>query len=257
MKQITINFEENKVVEFHSSGDSTTYSIDTSEGFDLISKAYLRAGWDNKYVYSFTWMGRPIIQLPDDVMRIQELIYMIQPDVLIEIGVAHGGSLIFYASLMEAMGKGRVVGVDLEIRAHNRLEIERHRMFSRIDLIEGDSINKNTVDDVRSRIHSGDKVMVLLDGNHSYKHVLAELEIYGELVSKDSYILAMDGIQRDLVGAPRSSEDWSWNNAANAAEDFVKANKNFILDYPAPLFNEGKVTNPVTYWPSAYVKKIA
>ena len=256
MKQITINFDENKVEEFCTSGESITYSIDTAEGFDLISKAYLRAGWDNKYVYSFTWMGRPIIQLPDDVMRIQELIYMVQPDILIEIGIAHGGSLIFYASLMEAIGRGRVVGVDLEIRAHNRLEIEKHRMFSRIDLIEGDSINKSTVDDVKTRIHSGDKVMVLLDGNHSYKHVLTELEIYGELVTKDSYILAMDGIQRDLVGAPRSSDDWGWNNAANAAEDFVKANKNFILDYPGPLFNEGKITNPVTYWPSAYVKKI-
>ncbi len=257
MKQITINFDENKVEEFYATGESKAYSIDTSEGFDLISKAYLRAGWDNKYVYSFTWMGRPIIQLPDDVMRIQELIYRIQPDILIEIGIAHGGSLIFYASLMEAIGRGRVVGVDLEIRAHNRLEIEKHRMFSRIDLIEGDSINESTVDKVKARILSGDIVMVLLDGNHSYKHVLAELEIYGELVSKDSYILAMDGIQRDLVGAPRSSKDWSWNNAANAAEDFVKRNKNFIIEYPGPLFNEGKVTNPVTYCPSAYVKKIA
>ena len=256
MKKITIDFEKNIVRGFYSEEDSRVYSLDTPEAFELVAKAYLRAGWDNKYVYSFTWMGRPIIQLPDDMLRIQELIYKIKPDVVLEIGVAHGGSLIFYASLMEAMGKGRVIGVDLEIRAHNRVEIESHEMFHRIDLIEGDSTDEKTIELVKKYINNTDKVMVLLDGNHSYEHVLRELTLYGKLVSKDSYILAMDGIQRDLVGAQRSNEDWIWNNAANAAENFVENNKNFVIDYPLPLFNEGNVISPVTYWPSAYIRKI-
>lgn len=257
MKKITIDFENSTVSHLSSDAGSSTYPLGTADAFDLIAKAYLRAGWDNKYVYSFTWMGRPIIQLPDDMIRIQELIYKVKPDILIEIGVAHGGSLIYYSSLMEAMGKGRVIGVDLEIRAQNRVAIEKHEMFHRIDLVEGNSIDQKTLELVKKYIKSDDKVMVLLDGNHSYEHVLSELNLYGDLISRGSYILAMDGIQRDLVGAPRSNEDWSWNNAANAAEDFVRNNQNFIIDYPMPVFNEGKVVNPVTYWPSAYIKKIA
>ena len=238
-------------------GEKTSrYVLDTSEAFDAVAKAYLRVGWDNKYVYSFAWMGRPIIQLPDDMIRAQELIYAVKPDVLVEIGVAHGGSLVFYAGLMKAMGKGRVVGVDVEIRPHNRVAIETHEMADRITLVEGDSVAPATIEAIRNLIREGETVMVFLDGKHTYEHVSRELELYGPLISKGSYILAMDGIQRDLVGAMRSQPDWDRNNAAVAAEDFVKRHPEFVISEPGPVFNEGNVSNFVTYWPSAYLRRI-
>ena len=127
------------VVTAHEGGETRTFGIGTPEAFSLISAAWLRSGWDNKHVYSFTWLGRPIIQLPEDMVRIQEVVYNVKPDVIIETGVAHGGSLIFYAGLCQMMGKGRVIGVDVEIRPHNRKAIEAHALKPWITLIEGDS----------------------------------------------------------------------------------------------------------------------
>ncbi len=252
MKTI-IDTDEQEVVVID--GDKTVrHKLATEEAFDAVAKAYLRAGWDNKYVYSFTWMGRPIIQLPDDMVRAQELIYAIKPDILVEIGVAHGGSLVFYASLMEAMGKGRVIGVDIEIRAHNRKAIEAHEMAHRITLIEGDSVASKTVSAVRSAM-AGGTVMVFLDGKHTRDHVLRELALYAPMVTPGSYILAMDGIQKDLVGAPRSQPDWDWNNSTQAAQIFVAENPDFELVEPEPLFNEGTVAHFVTYWPGAYIRR--
>jgi cephalosporin hydroxylase len=123
----------------------------------------LRAGWDSKYVYGFSWLGRPVIQLPEDLIRIQELIYALQPDVIVETGVAHGGSLIFYPGLCTAIGKGRVIGIDIEIRPPNRAAIEAHRLAPLISL-------------VRAQIGSAETVLVLLDSNHGKAHVAAELE---------------------------------------------------------------------------------
>ena len=141
-------------------GEISHFPMETAEAFDAVARAYLRAGWDTKYVYSFSWLGRPIIQLPDDMIRAQELIYRVKPDILVEIGVAHGGSLIYYASIMNAMDKGRIIGIDVEIRKHNRKEIEEHSMFDRISLIAGDSIADTTLDQVKSQISEGDVVMV-------------------------------------------------------------------------------------------------
>ena len=155
-------------------GRVTTHAIGSPEAFRLISAVYLRSGWDAKYVYSFTWMGRPIIQLPDDLVRLQEVIYAVKPDVIVEIGIAHGGSLVFYASLMKAMGRGRVVGVDITIRPHNRAAIEAHEMFSLITLIEGNSVADDTVRRVQEQIKPGERVLIFLDGCHTKAHVTAE-----------------------------------------------------------------------------------
>jgi cephalosporin hydroxylase len=252
----TIDTDRAEVV-IEGDGKISRFPMDTAEAFDAVARAYMRVGWDNKYVYSFSWLGRPIIQLPDDMIRVQELIYRVKPDVLVEIGVAHGGSLIYYASIMRAMGKGQVIGVDVEIRKHNRKAIEEHEMFDRISLIEGDSIADSTLDQVKNRISKGEVVMVFLDGNHSYQQVLQELELYSPIISKGSYILAMDGIQEDLVGAPRSNPDWGHNNSAAAARDFVKQNPSFEISEPGPEFNEGNVEKFVTYWPSAYIRRKA
>jgi cephalosporin hydroxylase len=240
-----------------SQGDAT-HAIGTPEAFAIVSKAWLRSGWDAKHVYSFSWMGRPIIQLPEDMVRLQEVIYSVKPDVIIETGIAHGGSLIFYASLCKAMGRGRVVGVDIEIRPHNRAAIESHEMYADyITMFEGSSVDPAIVGKVREQIKPGETTLILLDSNHTKAHVAAELEAYASMVSVGSYIVATDGIMGHLGNAPRTQPDWTWNNPEEAAREFAEKNKNFVLETPAFVFNEGVITQPITYWPGAWLKRIA
>ena len=252
---ITID-EARGLVTVDGPDGSATHPMASPEAFKIVSDAWIRCGWDAKYVYSFSWMGRPIIQLPDDMVRIQEVIYAIKPDVIIETGVAHGGSLIFYASLCKAMGKGRIVGIDIEIRPHNRAAIEAHEMSPLIALIEGSSVDAAVVDQVKTHIKPGETVLVLLDSNHTKAHVLAELEAYGPMVTQGSYIVATDGIMAQVAGAPRSAPDWDWNNPISAVEAFVANHAEFVLEEPAFPFNEGVTRDRVTYWPSAYLKRI-
>ncbi|MBN2478790.1 MAG: class I SAM-dependent methyltransferase [Parachlamydiales bacterium] len=252
---IRIDLKNNKV-SLEEKDSVQEFNLDSPEAFDLISQAWLRCGWDTKYVYSFTWLGRPIIQLPEDLMRIQEVIFNIQPDVIIETGIAHGGSLIFYASLCKALNKGKVIGIEVEMRSQNKLAIENHCLSSYISIIEGSSIDPSIINQTKKCIGKNDKVLVLLDSCHTKQHVLKELEAYGPLISKGSYIVAMDGIMHQVVGAPRSQKDWEWNNPMQAAIEFVKSNSEYIIEEPAFLFNEGKIQKRITYWPSAFIKKI-
>lgn len=210
-----------------------------------------------KYVYGFTWMGRPVIQLPEDMIRIQEVIWRIRPDVIVETGVAHGGSLIFYASLFEAMGHGHVIGIDIDIREHNRAAIEAHPLSHRIELIQGSSTSPCTVSAVRHRVTPDESVLVVLDSDHSRAHVEAELDHYAPMVSPGSYIVACDGIMAQLAGAPRTAPDWTWNNPTAAVEAFLARNPNFVLDEPGFPFNEGIVRQRVTYWPKAFVRRVS
>jgi cephalosporin hydroxylase len=235
----------------------TVCAIGSPEAFAIISRAWLRSGWDNKYVYGFTWMGRPIIQLPEDMVRIQEVIHAVRPEVIIETGVAHGGSLVYYASLCKGMERGRVIGIDIEIRPHNRVAIEEHPLSSFITLIEGSSIDPAIIAEVKAQTGAAKSVLVLLDSCHSKEHVLAELNAYSPLVSPGSYIVAMDGIMQDLAGAPRSQPDWTWNNPCGAAAEFVKENPHFRVEEPGYLFNEGNITQRVTYWPSAFLRRLS
>jgi cephalosporin hydroxylase len=252
---ITID-EANGLVIVDGPDGKVTHSMASAEAFNIVSDAWVRCGWDAKYVYSFSWMGRPIIQLPDDMVRIQEVIYAVKPDVIVETGVAHGGSLIFYASLCKAMGRGRIVGIDIEIRPHNRAAIEAHEMMPLITLIEGSSVAPEVVDAVKALIQPGETVLVLLDSNHTKAHVLAELEAYGPTVTEGSYIVATDGIMAKVVGAPRTQPDWTWNNPLNAAEEFAATHPEFVIEEPAFPFNEGAVTDRVTYWPSGFLKRV-
>jgi cephalosporin hydroxylase len=232
------------------------YKLASAEGFAAVSRAWLRSGWDAKHVYSFTWMGRPIIQLPEDMLRIQEVIFTVKPDVLIETGVAHGGSLVFYASLFKAMDKGRVIGIDVEIRPHNRAAIEAHPLSDRIALIEGSSTDTAVVEQVRNLVGPEEAVLVVLDSNHAKDHVLAELRAYGPLVSIGSYIIASDGLMEQVAGAPRTNDDWSWNNPRQAALQFAREDARFELHEPNWLFNEGAVRERVTYWPDAFLRRV-
>lgn len=239
------------------SGETHDCKLGSREGFELLSRLWLRAGWDTKYVYTFTWLGRPVIQLPDDLVRVQEVIYQQKPDVIVETGVAHGGSLVFYAGLCRAMGRGRVIGVDIQIRAHNRAAIEAHELADLITIVEGSSIDPGIVDRVAGMIRPSETVFVILDADHTKRHVLAELEAYSQLVSVGSYIVAADGIMEMLVGAPRSREDWAWNNPKAAARKFVGTHPDFILDEPPFAFNEGVVKDRVvTYWPGAFLRRV-
>jgi cephalosporin hydroxylase len=185
----------------------------------------------NKYSYNFSWMGRPIIQYPQDMLAMQEIIYALKPDIIIETGIAHGGSLIYYASLLELIGKGKVIGIDIDIREHNRIEIENHPMYKRIQMIQGSSIDPKIIEHLHSEIKKDDIVMVLLDSNHTHEHVLEELKLYHPLVSKDSYLVVFDTIIEDM---PKGMYDRPWdvgNNAKTAVIEFLKENTDFEIDH--------------------------
>jgi cephalosporin hydroxylase len=252
---ITVDIERG-TISVDENGLTRDYQLDTPEAFKIISDIWLRAGWDNKYVYSFTWLGRPLIQLPEDMIRLQELIHTVRPDVIVETGVAHGGGLIYYASLCKVMDHGRVIGIDIEIRPHNRQAIEAHRLFPLITLIEGSSVEPSVVEQVKSQITPDENAIVFLDSCHEKEHVLAELRAYSSLVKPGSYLVAMDGIMEQLTGAPRSAPDWAWNNPRQAALEFVAENNDFVIEEPRFAFNEGNVTERVTYWPSAFIKRL-
>jgi len=234
----------------------TKRDLYSRDGWELITREWVRVGWNQKYVYTFTWFGRPIIQLPDDLVRIQEVIYRVKPDVIVETGVAHGGSLIFYSTLFQALGKGRVIGVDIEIRDHNRDAIERHELAHRISLVDGSSTDPDVVKRVESLIRPGESVLVLLDSNHTKAHVATELDLYHRLVTPGSYIVATDGIMKDLSDVPRGKPDWAWNHPSAAAEEFARAHPEFAIEQPEWPFNESELRANVTHWPRAYLRRL-
>ena len=160
---LTIDEAQGRVTVRHADGTAEEHALDTPEAFEAVSAAWLRCGWDARYVHGFTWLGRPVIQLPEDMIRIQEVIWHVRPDVVVETGVAHGGSLIFYASLFEAMGHGRVIGIDVDIREYNRVAIEAHPLAARVTLVEGNSAAAGTLAAVRHSIGPTESVLVILD----------------------------------------------------------------------------------------------
>lgn len=232
--------------------------IGSKKGFEISTKFWLRSGWDQKYVYSFSWMGRPIIQLPDDLIRLQEVIYQVKPNIIIETGIAHGGGLIFYSSLLaNIVKKFKVIGIDVDIRRHNRKAITKHPLYKHITMLEGSSIDKEIIIKLKKLVSNKDKILVILDSNHSTDHVLEELKIYSKFVSKNSYIIACDGIQKYMLNAARSKNDWNTNNPITAIKKFLKVSKNFKVNKSNFIFNESKIKkNLVTYWPNAYLKRI-
>lgn len=247
---------EARSVALEEGGKSEALPLYGKRAFEAVSQLWLKLSWVQKYSYTFTWMGRPIIQHPEDMARMQEAIYFLKPDVIIETGIAHGGSLVFSASLMKAMGRGRaVVGVDIEIRPHNRKAIERHELFPMIRLVEGDSAAPEIVARAASHVRPGDTVLVILDSNHSRAHVLRELEAYHRLVTPGSYIVATDGIMRDLWDVPRGEPGWKTDNPAQAARDFVAAHPEFAIEPPRWRFNESPLDSAITGWPDAWIRR--
>lgn len=205
-----------------------------------------------KYSYNFNWLGRPIIQFPQDIIAMQEIIWRVKPDLVIETGIAHGGSLIFYASMLELLGSnGEVLGIDIDIRKHNRKEIENHSMFKRITMIEGSSIDKDITKQVRDFAKEKKNVLVVLDSNHTHEHVLKELKLYSSLVAKDSYLIVFDTIIEDMPKNYFSDRPWGkGNNPKTAVWEFLKINDRFEVDKAI----ENKLL--ITVSPDGYLKCI-
>lgn len=216
------------------------------------AKKFNDASNSNQYSYNFSWMGRPIIQYPQDMIAMQEIIWEVKPDLIIETGIAHGGSLIYYASLLELIGKGEVLGIDIDIRAHNKAEIEKHPMYKRIKMLEGSSISESIVEQVKTAALGKEKILVCLDSNHTYEHVLSELRLYTPFVSVGSYIVVFDTIVEDLPDN-YFKEERPWgigNNPKTAVWEFLKDNDNFIVD----RFIDNKLLISVA--PDGYLKRI-
>ncbi len=247
---------EAKTLTMDCAGQTKVLDLYSKAAFEAVSREWVRVGWNQKYQYTFSWMGRPIIQLPEDMIRIQEAIFQIKPDVIIETGVAHGGSLIFYSSLCKAMEKGRVIGIDIEIRPHNRAAIEAHPLSDRIRLIEGSSTAPEIVAQVKSMVKPEETILVILDSNHTYSHVLDELETYADLVTPGSYIVATDGIMYDLADVPRGHPEWVTDNPTQAARDFASKHPEFVIEQPSWPFNESELNQNITHWPEAWLKRI-
>lgn len=185
-----------------------------------------------KYTYNFTWMGRPIIKYPQDVQIMQELIWNVKPDLIIETGIAHGGSIIFSSSMMELLGNGgKVIAVDIDIRQHNREEIEKHPMMKNITMLQGSSVDEKIVKQIADYAKGFKKVMVVLDSNHSHEHVYRELELYTPLVSLDSYILLPDTFVEFFPKGYVTDRPWDvGNNPYTAMESFLKTTTQFVKD---------------------------
>jgi cephalosporin hydroxylase len=254
--RLTIDTDK-KILQSWKFSKKTQCNLYSKKAFELISDIWLTVGWNEKYPYTFTWMGRPVIQLPEDMLRTQEVIFQLKPDIIIETGIAHGGSLIYYASLCKLIGKGRVIGVDIDIREHNRNAIEAHPLFPMLTLIQGSSVDPAIVSKVKSLIVPGETVLILLDSCHTRAHVKAEIEAYHVMVTKGSYIVATDGIMKDLGNVPRGRKEWTTDNPCNAAKDFVRKHKNFSIETPPWLFNESKLDKNVTHWPGAWIKRVS
>lgn len=252
--KVTIDTDAGVLVHQTEAG-SHEMPLYTTEGFELLSELWVKVGWNQKYPYTFSWLGRPVIQLPEDLIRLQEVVWALRPDLIIETGVAHGGSAVFLAGLCRLAGRGRVVAVDVEIRPHNRAAIEDHSLSDLITLIEGDSVAPETVESVRRHVATEDTVLVILDSNHSKEHVEAELEAYSPLVSAGSYIVATDGVMREVWDTPRGDMSWASDHPASAAAAFLSRHEEFVLDPPSWSFNESDLVRPVTHWPDAWLRK--
>lgn len=223
----------NEIERFAAEVEANIDGLHEDQDVQALSRIWLREITRHKYAYNFRWMGRPIIQFPQDMIAMQELIWNIQPDLIIETGVAHGGSALYYASLLELLGgDGYVLGVDIDIRAHNRTEIERHPMSKRLRLIQGSSIDPETVRQVAEHVRGKQRVLVVLDSNHTHEHVLAELQAYSPFVTRDSYLVVYDTLLEDMPEDLQAS-DRPWgrgNNPKTAVHQFLGENDRFEID---------------------------
>jgi len=223
------SFEQEVKDRIAANGGNATLRADAA--------AFMKSSLGPQYSYNFSWLGRPIIQYPQDMIAMQEIIWSVQPDLIIETGIAHGGSLIFSASMLElnaACGgpaDAKVVGIDIDIRAHNRAAIEAHPMFRRISMIQGSSIAPEIVAQVKAHAEGRRRVLISLDSNHTHDHVLAELEAYAPLTSVGSYCVVFDTVVEDTPECCPSDRPWGKdNNPKTAVWEYLKHHPEFEID---------------------------
>jgi cephalosporin hydroxylase len=238
-------------------GERAELPLYSSDAFRILSHHWLRVGWSVGHWQTFAWHGLQMLQLPEDVLRLQEAILRLSPDVIVETGVFSGGSSAFFASLCRIMGKGRVVSIEARLRPEVRQAIAAHPLSSYIDLIEGNSVAPAVVDAVKARIAPGQGVFIFLDSDHGRQHVLAELEAYAPLVTVGSFIVAADGVMRVLTDVPNGSAEWCTDNPAAAAREFlVRHPTEFELAPPAPAHPQGFAPG-LTYFQDGWLRRIA
>lgn len=229
--------ELNEIEKFEAERRENIAKIGKDADLKGLSRIWQREAANYNYVYNFSWLGRPIIQFPQDMMAMQEIIWRIKPDLIIETGIAHGGSLIFYASMLELNAvcggpqDAKVLGVDIDIRAHNRQAIEEHPMFRRIDMIQGSSIADDTIEQVKAFAKGKERVLVAFDSNHTHDHVLAELEAYAPLVTVNSYCVVFDTAVEEMPSEMFDDRPWGpGNNPKTAVWEFLKSHPEFKID---------------------------
>lgn len=243
----------NEIEKFKAEVQQNIEGLISDSDVQALSRIWMREVSRYKYTYNFTWMGRPIIQTPQDMVAMQEIIWATKPDLIIETGIAHGGSLIYYASLMEMIGlDGYVLGVDIDIRAHNRAEIDAHPMRKRIQMIQGSSIAFDTVAAVAEHAKGKKSVLVILDSNHTHDHVLQELQFYSPFVTLNNYLVAYDTLVEDMP-EDLMNPDRPWgkgNNPKTAVWEFLKNTNQFEIDKAI----EAKIL--ITVAPDGYLKRV-
>lgn len=238
-----------RTVRISTPEGSKEVDIYSPEGYRLLTELWVKSAWQHRISYELTWLGIPIIQLPEDILMMQELVHKVRPDVIVETGVAHGGSAVLYASILELLRKGRVLSIDVEIRKYSRLAIQSHPLSSRITLLEGSSTDPAVLRHVREAVRPTEVVMVVLDSNHTYKHVREEMELYAPLVTPNSYLVVFDGVMEQLADVPAGSSEWIRDNPAAAMRDFLAVHPEFQID---GYYNR----LGVTYCPSGFLKRI-
>jgi len=244
-------------MEFDSRNREMVKKMSEDDNLKKMSLDWITETGKYEYGYHFKWLGRPVIQLPQDMVAMQEIIWDVKPDIIIETGIAHGGSLIFSASmlaLLEICGEienGQVLGIDIDIREHNKKAIEAHPMSKKITMYEGSSIEEEMITRVHEFAKKGKKILVCLDSNHTHDHVLAELKAYANLASVGSYCTVFDTIIEDLPEGSFPDRPWDkGNNAKTAVWEFLKTNDDFEIDKEI----ENKIL--ITVAPDGYLKRV-
>jgi len=238
------NFEQERSSRIEKQGENVQLK--------QISEKFTTESVKSGYSYNFSWMGRPIIQYPQDMIAMQEIIWRVKPDLIIETGIAHGGSLIYYASLLELIGNGEILGIDIDIREHNKAEIEAHPMSKRITMIQGSSVDSEVLQKVKQFAKGKRNILVSLDSNHSHSHVLQEMNLYSPFVNQGSYLVVFDTVVEDLPDGTIIDRPWGkGNNAKTAVHEFLKKDSTFEIDQN---FNNKLL---VSVAPDGYLKKIA
>ncbi len=247
---------ESRTLDYQTA-DSMSVSLPlySQEAFRILSEVWIKQEWNQLHWQSFSWLGFQIWQLPEDLLRLQEVVTQLQPDLIIETGINNGGSCVFFASLCRLLGRGRVISIDIRIPPQVRKAIESSPFADLITLIEGDSASAEVAAEVRARVSPGESVFVFLDSDHHKAHVRSELETFGPLVTPGSYIVATDGVMERLTDTPNGDVRWSFDNPAQAAREFCAAHPEFMIQRPTALFGDDKTLDNLTYWPDAWLHR--